>query len=66
MLLCVNDGMGLIKLANVDVTDIVKDEIIFDRLRTHYKALRGRWYQNPFVKPKAMHFVEVRKSPATA
>jgi hypothetical protein len=47
----------------VDVTDVAEDEIIFDRLRTQYKELRGRWFRNPFVKPKAMHFVEV-KSPS--
>lgn len=58
MLLCVNSGVRLIKLANVDVTDVADAEEMFRRLRVAYFQLRGRLGRNPLVKPQAMHYVK--------
>ncbi|KAJ4179460.1 hypothetical protein NW767_014613 [Fusarium falciforme] len=58
MLLCVNTGMRLIKLANVDVTDVADAEEMFRRLRMAYYQLRGPRRRNPLVKPKSMHYVK--------
>lgn len=58
MLLCVNSGTRLIKLANVDVTDVADAVEMFRRLRVAYFRLRGRRGRNPFVSPKTMHYVK--------
>ncbi|KAJ3547363.1 hypothetical protein NM208_g1550 [Fusarium decemcellulare] len=58
MLLCVNTDMRLMKLANVDVTDVTDAEEMFKRLRVAYYQLRGPRGRNPLVKPKTMHYVK--------
>lgn len=58
MLLLVNTGR-LIKVANVDVTDLTRDEEVFERLRNRYRQVRGRRAHNPFIKPKKMHYIKV-------
>jgi hypothetical protein len=59
MLLCVNSPMGLIKLENVDVTDVEKDDELFSRLRSEYRRCRGSRNWSPFMKPKTMHYIKV-------
>ena len=59
MLLCVRSNSRLIQLANVDVTAVNSDKGVFDRLRSSYVDLRGLQAQNPFLKPKTMHYIEV-------
>ncbi|CAM1503272.1 Fc.00g080480.m01.CDS01 [Cosmosporella sp. VM-42] len=58
ILLCINTGVRLIGLENVDVTDADHDEEIFKRLRIAYQKRRGRRFLNPFIKPKTMHYVK--------
>lgn len=59
MLLCVNTGRRLIKVANVDVTDMDDDEKLFNKLRGAYGDLcKKKWYSR-LVKPKTMHYIKV-------
>ena len=46
----------------MDVTDIDDDEEVFDKMRVHYKTLRGKLFRNPFMKPTTMQYVEVSLS----
>ncbi|KAI0860178.1 hypothetical protein F4860DRAFT_480382 [Xylaria cubensis] len=58
LLLCVNTGIRQIKLANVDVTDVVNDEEVFKKMQAEYRNLRGRRRSNPLIKPKMMHYIK--------
>ncbi|KAJ9155462.1 hypothetical protein NKR23_g2030 [Pleurostoma richardsiae] len=58
MLLCVNTGVGLIKLANVDVTDLTDAEEMFARMRRAYYEIRGARARNPLVKPMTMQYIK--------
>ncbi|KAH6981654.1 hypothetical protein BKA56DRAFT_584258 [Ilyonectria sp. MPI-CAGE-AT-0026] len=60
MLLCVNTGRRLIKLANVDVTDMDDDEKVFNKLREAYGDLRKKKWYSRLVKPKTMHYIKFR------
>ncbi|KAH8729895.1 hypothetical protein BGZ61DRAFT_188254 [Ilyonectria robusta] len=59
MLLCVNTSRRLIKLANVDVTDMDDDEKVFNKLREAYGDLRKKKWYSRLVKPKTMHYIKV-------
>ncbi|RYP44158.1 hypothetical protein DL768_009352 [Monosporascus sp. mg162] len=62
MLLCVNSGIRLIRLANVDVTDVSNEQEMFERLQAAYHEFRGKWRGNLLIKPKSMHYVKVSPS----
>lgn len=61
MLLCVDNGTRLIRLYNVNVTDIGEDEEVFGRLRDAY-GKRSRNLLHRFFKPTKMEYVKVRNA----
>jgi hypothetical protein len=58
ILLCVNTG-NLIKLANVDVTDLTDSKEMFVRMRRAYYEIRGARARNPLFQPMTMQYIKV-------
>lgn len=63
MLLCAKRGPRLIKMANVDVTNVSSDDEIFSKLRMAYGNLRGLSMLNRLIKPRKMHYIKVSHPP---
>ncbi len=59
VLLCVNTKMGLVKLANVNITGVTDAGQMFQRMRLEYSKLRGVRERNPLVKPVTMQYIKV-------
>lgn len=61
MLLCAKSGIHRISLAHIDLTNMNHDEVLFQHIRTEYARLRGRAARNPFLVPRTMHYIKVRR-----
>lgn len=58
-LLCVNSEVHRINLAQVDVTHVGHDEVLFRNIKAAYTKLRGKKAKNFFVIAKTMQYIEV-------
>lgn len=58
--LCVNTSEFRISLAEVEMSDVVSDAELFDRLKSNYRSLRGFRTRFSFlIQPVAIRFVKV-------
>ncbi|KAI8626061.1 hypothetical protein F5Y19DRAFT_478893 [Xylariaceae sp. FL1651] len=58
LLLCVNTGPYQIRLAQIDLTRIIDDALLYSLIREKYRQLRGTLRRNRFIVPRTIEYVK--------
>ncbi|KAI1263912.1 hypothetical protein F5Y18DRAFT_437130 [Xylariaceae sp. FL1019] len=58
LLLCVNTATYQIQLAQIDVTDVLDDALLYSHIRRTYSDMRGSLRNNRLVSPKTIEYIK--------